>query len=105
MPDLVKACALADIPPGECRALEVDGKDIALFNVDGTIYALSNSCPHLGGPLGKGSLEGPVVTCPWHNWRFDVRNGELVTDDGADVGIECYEVKVEGGEIWVKLID
>ena len=55
-------------PEGVCRR----GRVIALFNVDGTFYALDGVCPHQGGPLGQGTLEGCIVTCPWHGWQFDV---------------------------------
>jgi nitrite reductase/ring-hydroxylating ferredoxin subunit len=56
----------------------VDGHVVALFNVDGRYHALEGICPHQGGPLGKGSVDGPVVSCPWHGWRFDVRSGQCL---------------------------
>lgn len=70
-------CKLADCPPGTCREAVAGDRIVALFNVDGELHALDGVCPHQGGPLGKGNLQGHVVTCPWHGWQFDVRNGEF----------------------------
>jgi nitrite reductase (NADH) small subunit/3-phenylpropionate/trans-cinnamate dioxygenase ferredoxin subunit len=93
-----KACAVSDVAPGTAKLVAVDGKEIALFNVDGTFYALDNECPHRGGPLGEGDLEGCIVTCPWHAWQYDVRSGESITDD---LKVARYDVKVEGSDVLV----
>jgi nitrite reductase (NADH) small subunit len=93
-----KACAVSEVAPGTAKLMAVDGKEIALFNVDGTFYALDNECPHRGGPLGEGDLEGCIVTCPWHAWQYDVRTGESITDD---LKVARYDVKVEGGDVLV----
>lgn len=70
----------------------IAGKAIAVTNVEGTFYACSNTCPHAEGPLGEGSLEGHVLTCPYHGWQFDVRDGSCLTMD--DTGVETYEVRI-----------
>jgi len=93
-----KACAVSDVAPGTAKLVAVDGKEIALFNVGGTFYALDNECPHRGGPLGEGDLEDCIVTCPWHAWQYDVRTGESITDD---LKVARYDVKVEGGDVLV----
>ena len=93
-----KACAVSDVALGTAKLVAVDGKEIALFNVDGTFYALDNECPHRGGPLGEGELEGCIVTCPWHAWQYDVRTGESITDD---LKVARYDVKVEGDDVLV----
>jgi len=98
MAEFVKVAAAADIAPGTAKCVEVNGKELALFNVDGAFYALDNTCPHRGGPLGEGELEGKVVTCPWHSWQFDVSNGESLIDD---LKVGCYQAKVEGGDVLV----
>ena len=98
MPTFVRACATSEIAPGTGRTVTVDGKDVAVFHVDGTFYALDNTCPHRGGPLGEGELEGCAVTCPWHAWTFDLKTGESLTDD---IKVACYETKVEGGSVLV----
>lgn len=98
MSTFVKACAVSDVAPGTGKMVSVDGKEIALFNIDGTFRAVDNECPHRGGPLAEGDVEGCLVTCPWHAWQFDVTTGESVTDD---MRVACYEVKVEGDAVLV----
>ena len=96
-----KAARLAEIPEGSIKEVQVAGEAIALANVAGTVYAISNTCLHRGGPLGEGQLEGKVVTCPWHGWQFDVTTGKAVQDPNAGVG--CYTVEVRGEEVFVSL--
>jgi len=100
MPTFVKACPAAEIPPGSGKTLAVGGKEIAVFNVDGTFYAVDNECPHRGGPLGEGDLEGCVLTCPWHAWQFDLKTGESLTDDSR---VTTYAVKEEGADLFVEV--
>jgi nitrite reductase/ring-hydroxylating ferredoxin subunit len=91
----------ADVLVGEGRVVEVEGKAVALFNVDGAFYALDNDCAHRGGPLGEGDLEGTVVVCPWHAWRWDVTTGANVNNPA--VKIPCFPVSVDGGRVFVEL--
>ncbi len=100
MATFVKACSTADVPPGTGKTLTVDGKELALFNVEGTFHAIDNECPHRGGPLGEGELEGCLVTCPWHAWQFDITTGESVTDD---MRVARYDVQVEGDAVLVSV--
>ena len=86
---------------GDARVVEVEGKDLALFNVDGTFYAIDNACAHRGGPLGEGDLEGRFVSCPWHAWRWDVTTGANVNNPA--VRVACYPVAVEHDTIFVDL--
>jgi nitrite reductase/ring-hydroxylating ferredoxin subunit len=79
----------------------VEGRIVALYNVDGDVYALDGVCPHQGGPLGKGRLEGTVVTCPWHGWQFDVRDGQHQINPAMRQPL--FPVRVEGDEILVGL--
>lgn len=76
MSQWIPLCKVNDCPPGEGCEYTVAGRVVALFHVDDKFFALEGVCPHQGGPLGKGSLSGCIVTCPWHQWRFDVTNGE-----------------------------
>jgi nitrite reductase (NADH) small subunit len=101
MAEFVKVADLSDLGPGACKAVEAGGKTIALFNVEGTVYALDNTCLHQGGPLGEGMLEGEVVTCPWHMWEYNVRTGEKV--ENPELKVATYEVRVEGNDIKVAL--
>ncbi len=99
MAEFLKAADLSELQPGSCKTAEVGGKEIALFNVDGTVYALDNTCLHQGGPLGDGMLDGDVVTCPWHMWQYNVQTGANVVDNS--VKISSYPVRVDGTEIKV----
>lgn len=100
MSNFVKVASTGDVAPGACKTVEANGKAIAVFNVEGTIYATDNTCPHRGGPLGEGELEGKVVTCPWHGWRWDVTTGASPVNPNAKVA--CYPCKVEGDQILVE---
>ncbi len=101
MSDFVAVIPAADVPPGTARTVEVRGIRIALFNVDGTFYAVDNTCPHAGGPLGEGKLNGGIVECPWHGWRFDVRTGQREHNPNFDV--PCCRVRVEHGQVLIAL--
>lgn len=95
----VKVAKLDDLPPGSCREFQADGKPVALFNVDGKVYCLDNTCLHRGGPLGQGVLEDKLITCPWHGWQYDVTTGAAVMN--AAIQVRKFDVKVEGDDIQV----
>jgi nitrite reductase (NADH) small subunit len=97
----VSIAKVADVPAGQGLAVEAQGRSLALFNIDGTFYAIDNACPHRGGPLGEGDLDGRVVTCPWHAWRWDVTTGANVNNPGVKVA--CFAVVVEDGTVIVEL--
>ena len=101
MSEFARAIAAADLPPGKGAEVVIGGQAIALFNVDGTFHALAGRCPHRGGPLGQGFLDGPRVSCPWHNWTFDVTTGANVASAGLEVA--RYDVMVEDGRVFVRL--
>jgi len=101
MPNFVRVVNINDIKPGENKMVNVNGTEVALFNVDGEFFAISNTCLHRGGPLGEGFLEGDVVTCPWHGWKFNVKTGENAMLPTAKVA--AYHVKVEGNDVLVAL--
>ena len=90
-----------EISAGFGRTVDAAGQKIALFNVQGRFCAIADTCPHRGGPLGEGYLEGSNVTCPWHAWEFDVTNGRCLTMEGA--AQKTYSTKVENGQVWVDL--
>lgn len=101
MPEFKRVAGTEDVAPGTGIVAEVDGQSIAVFNVDGTFYAIDNTCVHRGGPLGEGELEGDVVTCPWHAWQYNVKTGLCINNPSAKV--QSYQVKVEGTDIKVLL--
>lgn len=90
----------SDLSPGEGRVVEVGGRSVALFNVDGEFHAIDNTCVHRGGPLGEGELDGSTVTCPWHGWQYNVTEGACLNVPGE--GVDHYEVRVEGDEVQVR---
>lgn len=96
-----KLACVDELPEGGLFEV-VEGKDIyALCNVAGDVRAISGVCPHHGGPLGQGVLEGSIVTCPWHAWEFDTGNGACTFND--KLRVPTYAVRIEGGEILVDL--
>ena len=97
-----KVAELKDLAPGSGLAVEAGGHQIALFNVDGTVYAIGGTCTHRGGPLGEGSLEGTTVTCPWHGANFDVCTGKNLSPP-APREVPSYEVRIEGNDIQVEI--
>lgn len=92
---------VADCPPGSSLELVAGDRIVALFNVEGTFHALDGVCPHQGGPLGKGCLAGPIVTCPWHGWQFDVRTGQHQLS--PRLSQPRFDVRVEGDAVLVDL--
>jgi nitrite reductase/ring-hydroxylating ferredoxin subunit len=98
----VKVVVTQDIPPGEAIAVEVEGCELALFNIDGDFYAIDNACTHKGGPLSEGELDGTVVACPWHGACFDVTTGEAVNPPAAE-GVACHSVEVDGDDVKIEV--
>ena len=90
----------SDIAPGTCKLGQVGREDIAIFNVDGTLYAVQSACTHMGGPLCEGAIWGDVVTCPWHGSEFNVRTGEVV-EGPAEKSLKTYKVDVIDGVVRV----
>ena len=97
-----KVAEAGEIGAGQGRVVEVEGRVLALFNVDGTFYAIDNTCPHRGGPLGEGDVEGRIVICPWHAWRWDVTTGANANNPAVKVA--CYPVSVGRDGVFVELV-
>jgi cell fate regulator YaaT (PSP1 superfamily)/nitrite reductase/ring-hydroxylating ferredoxin subunit len=90
-----------DVAPGQGIVADLGGPKVAVFNVDGVFHVISNECGHQGGPLGEGKLEGFAVTCPLHQWKFDVTTGGCLSVVGSSV--RRYEVAAAGEELYVKI--
>lgn len=97
--DFVRVGRTRDVAPGNAKAFTVGAWEVAVFNVAGEFFALENSCPHQGGPLAEGWLEGMHITCPWHAWCFDVRTGQMELGDYASV--DRFDVFVRDGAIFL----
>ncbi len=102
MADFVKVAQTNEIDPGQARLVDVKGKKIALFNVEGQLFAIDNTCTHRGGPLAEGEVSGHEVTCPWHHGRFDVRTGEVVGPP-PQRAVTRYGVRVTGTDIEIEV--
>ena len=101
MAQWTKVAAVDNCPPGTGLEVVAGERVVALFNVEGTIYALDGVCPHQGGPLAEGEMTGCVVTCPWHGWQFDVRTGQH--QFSATIRQPTLPVRVEGDAVLVDL--
>lgn len=102
MAGFIKIAKSDEIQPGQGKMVAVDGKKMALFNIDGAFYAIDDTCTHRGGPLSEGDLNGNQVTCPWHGAVFDVTTGGALRPP-APSGVSRYTVRVEGGDIEVEI--
>ena len=102
----VEAARIQDVKPGNSLCIELEGgRPIVLFNIDGEIFALDNTCPHAGGPIGEGPLEGEVVSCPWHGWKFNVRTGYRLKNPIEEWRIASYRTIVRDDIIQIVLPD
>ena len=101
MGSFVHVADVSDIPPGTARVVAVQKVEVALFNLEGAIYAIDNMCQHAGGPLGEGKIKDDVVICPWHGYRYHIKTGQYVKNQAMSVA--CYQVKVEDGKISVSV--
>ena len=97
---MIDIAALADIPPQGARVVRTPQGCIAIFRTsDDRVFALDDRCPHKGGPLSEGIVHGTSVTCPLHNWVFDMATGQAQGADSGSVG--THPVRVENGRIWL----
>ncbi|MBV9173449.1 MAG: Rieske (2Fe-2S) protein [Chloroflexi bacterium] len=94
---------MADVPPGCVVLVRAGERFYALANVDGTFYALDNNCPHNGGPLGRGTLVGQDLTCPWHGWTWDVTSGRNRWP-GSDWRAARVPVRIIGDEVQLPVL-
>ena len=101
-PSWTEVCAVEDFAEGERKVVYVGGRQAALFNVGGKLFAISNRCSHARGPLSEGQVEadGCTVTCPWHYAKYDLQSGRVV-DGIASSAVATYAVEVRNGMIFV----
>ena len=95
-----KVATIKEIPSGQAKKVTAGSRQIALFNVEGTFYAIDDTCTHRGGPLSEGELEGKEITCPWHGARFDVSTGTHLSPP-APGDVASYKVQVVGEDVQV----
>jgi 3-phenylpropionate/trans-cinnamate dioxygenase ferredoxin component len=105
----IRAASTITVPEGRMKLVNVGGREVLIVHVDGAYYALNNRCPHMGGSLAEGTLEGDIVTCPRHGSQYNVKTGEAVGK--AKIAFirvmphnaETYETRVEGTNVIVEL--
>jgi len=103
MSDFHAVCTTAEVPAGESRMFVVSDQAIGLFNVGGQFYAIDNTCPHAGASLAHGYLDGDIVSCRIHHWRFCVRDGKYVDQDKPTCNVRTYRVRVVDGQVEIAL--
>ena len=87
----------SEIEHGKSKVVKLGDERVAVFNADGKFYAINNTCPHQGGPLGEGVLDGESITCPWHEWKYDLKTGcPIVTP-----AVKTYALQIDGEAIWI----
>jgi nitrite reductase (NADH) small subunit len=91
----------ATIVPGQSAEVVADGRIFAVYNVDGVFHVIDGICPHAGGPLGKGTLRGNIVTCPWHGWQFNVSSGQHCLNQR--ICQTAYAVRIENGRVIIEM--
>ncbi len=101
MSKFVTVARADELSPGECRVVIVENIEVALINREGSFFAVDNVCPHQGGPLGEGDVEGDAVVCPWHAWKFNLSTGQKTNN--PELKVTIYPVRVENGEVKVSL--
>ena len=102
MAEYVEVALATELLPGGKKLLDIDGRAVALFNVDGTFYAIDDVCTHDGGPLAEGELEGCEIVCPRHGARFDVRTGAVLCMPAFEP-VKAHQVRLEKGVVCVRL--
>ena len=99
--EIITVGHIDDIPLGQCATFELgDGRELAIYNVNGEFYATGNFCPHKGALLSEGTLCGHVIECGLHGWQFDVRSGECLT---VDEKIKTYRVRIDEGLVKIEV--
>ena len=96
----IKVATVEEVAPGTGKQVTVNGRTLALFNVNGTFYALDDTCTHRGGPLSEGEIVGTEVICPWHGAHFDLTTGAHLSPP-APKGVAAYKVQVVANEVQV----
>lgn len=106
----VRVCNVNEIPTGNGKRVKVESQEIAVFNLNGQFYATQDTCPHEGGPLSSGFIEGENVICPWHGATFDIVTGKILEPPAgekmgppADKGLTCYAVRVVGADLEIEI--
>lgn len=97
-----RVCTVNEIPAGRGLAVQVGGERVAVFNCEGILHAIGDVCPHRGGPLSDGQLDGTQIQCPWHGALFDVRTGKRLA--GPSPGdVRAHPVRLSGDAVEIEV--
>jgi nitrite reductase/ring-hydroxylating ferredoxin subunit len=99
--DFIPALNEKDLQDGSMKLQTIEGIPVLLIKQQSKIYAIDNRCPHMGCSFASGTLDGKVIICPCHDWRFNLETGEY--EDEPLIKLKMFEWKVKAGKIWVKL--
>mgnify|MGYP001231159543 CR=1 FL=1 len=102
MPEYLTVARAKDVPPGKALTVDVEGLRIAVFNINGTYYAIADTCPHAGASLAEGDVDGCTVECPLHSVRFDLESGAVLSPP-AERNVAAYQVRVAGDELQIQV--
>lgn len=101
MPDWIDVAPQGELPPGEWVTVDVEGTEVAVFNVDGRYFAIENVCTHDGGELTGGDVEGDVIVCPRHGARFSITTGEALSPPAYE-DVPTFPVRIRDGVVQVR---
>ena len=99
--DFVPVLDENELPEGSMKVVSVEGLPILLVKMHDQIFAVSNRCPHMGCLLSGGTIKEYIITCPCHDWRFDLRTGEY--EDVKEIKLTLYKWRIESGKVWIKI--
>ena len=94
---------VGDIPEGQGRSFAIQGTMVGVFLSQGKYRAINDFCPHMGASLADGLVEDDAVMCPWHAWRFSLKDGTWLDNSKSNIKSACYEVRIDGDKIQVSV--
>lgn len=100
MDTLEEVAELSKLPEGKLFPVFPKGLPVLLARLGGQVFSVENRCPHLGCPLSAGKLDGHVLQCPCHDWRFDLRDGKFL--DAPELGLKKYRVEIRDGKVFIR---
>lgn len=103
MTEFTTVARIGDIAEGQGRSFAVNGTMVGVFLSQGKYLAINDFCPHMGASLAEGHVEDDAVMCPWHAWRFSLKDGTWLDNSKSKIKSACYEVRIEGNEIQVSV--
>jgi len=101
MDEAIETAELEKLPENRPHAVFPLGLPVLLVRRGAEVYALENRCAHMGCPLSGGTLDGNTLTCPCHDWRFDIRDGKFL--DAPEIGLKVYRAEIRGGKVFVRI--